>query len=156
MTEDRGELDLTLVKGQQAKLIEEYQKEIREFKQKEYYWEKTQNQLDRSKKVLGELAIKFGDLGKANIALKKRAQEAEGENTIIKGIGNNSPEMKELQSRVKQLDESLARALEINENHQRYNGKLQTRLTEVEDDNKKLATQIHDLTTSRKFGDGTH
>jgi len=156
MTEDRGELDLTLVKGQQAKLIEEYQKEIREFKQKEYYWEKTQNQLDRSKKVLGELAIKFGDLGKANIALKKRAQEAEGENTIIKGIGNNSPEMKELQSRVKQLDESLARALEINENHQRYNGKLQTRLTQVEEDNKKLAKQIQDMNEKRKFGDGTY
>ena len=28
---------------------------------------------------------------------KKRAQEAEGELSIIKGIGNNSPEMKDLQ-----------------------------------------------------------
>ena len=28
---------------------------------------------------------------------KKRAQEAEGELSIIKGIGNNSPEMKALQ-----------------------------------------------------------
>ena len=89
-------------------------------------------------------------------AEKKRRQEVEGENTIIKGIGNNSPEMKELQARVKQLDKSLASALEINENHQRYNGKLQLRLTEVEEDNKRLSKQIHDLTTSRKFGDGTH
>ena len=40
------------------------------------------------------------EMGKANLALKKRAQEAEGENTIIKGIGNNSPEMKELQKRL--------------------------------------------------------
>ena len=77
-------------------------------------------------------------------AEKKRAQEAEGELTIIKGIGNNSPEMKELQARVKQLDDSLAMALEINEKHQRYNGKLQARLTEVEEDNKKLSKQIED------------
>ena len=77
-------------------------------------------------------------------AEKKRAQEAEGELTIIKGIGNNSPEMKELRERVKQLDDSLAMALEINEKHQRYNGKLQTRLTEVEEDNKKLSKQVED------------
>ena len=57
-------------------------------------------------------------------------------------VGSNSPEMKELQARVKQLDSSLANALEINESHQRYNGKLQTRLTEVEEDNKKLSKQI--------------
>ena len=75
---------------------------------------------------------------------KKKRQEAEGETTIVKGIGMNSPEMKELQARVKQLDESLANALEINENHQRYNGKLQIRLTEVEEDNKRLSKQISD------------
>ena len=77
-------------------------------------------------------------------AEKKRAQEAEGELTIIKGIGNTSPEMKELRERVKQLDDSLAMALEINEKHQRYNGKLQVRLTEVEEDNKKLSKQVED------------
>jgi len=77
-------------------------------------------------------------------AEKKRAQEAEGELTIIKGIGNTSPEMKELRERVKQLDDSLAMALEINEKHQRYNGKLQLRLTEVEEDNKKLSKQVED------------
>jgi len=77
-------------------------------------------------------------------AEKKRAQEAEGELTIIKGIGNTSPEMKELRERVKQLDDSLAMALEINEKHQRYNGKLQIRVTEVEEDNKKLSKQVED------------
>ena len=77
-------------------------------------------------------------------AEKKRAQEAEGELTIIKGIGNTSPEMKKLRERVKQLDDSLAMALEINEKHQRYNGKLQLRLTEVEEDNKKLSKQVED------------
>ena len=84
---------------------------------------------------------------------KKKRQEAEGELTIIKGIGNTSPEMKNLQARVKELEESLAAALGINDDHQRYNGKLQTRLTEVEEDNKKLSKQIDDqLNRFRKSG----
>ena len=75
---------------------------------------------------------------------KKKRQEAEGELTIIKGIGNTSPEMKTLQERVKELDNSLAIALEVNDKHQRYNGELQIRVTELEEDNKKLSLQIED------------
>ena len=149
MTEHRGPQDLTL-------LIEQHQKDIWEWKQKESEWIRDKNQLEGNKQIIAELTTKMIEMGKANLALKKRAQEAEGETTIVKGIGMNSPEMRELQARVKQLDKSLASALEINENHQRYNGKLQTRLTEVEEDNKKLSKQIQDLTISRKFGDGTH
>ena len=75
---------------------------------------------------------------------KKKRQEAEGQLTIIKWIGNTSPEMKDLQARIKQLDDSLANALEINESHQRYNGKLQTHITELERDNKILSKQVSD------------
>jgi len=129
--------DLTL-------LIEQHQKEIWEWKQKESQWIRDKNQLDGNKQIIGELSTKMVEMAKVNLAFKKRAQEAEGETTIVKGIGMNSPEMKELQARVKQLDKSLANALEINENHQRYNGKLQIRLTEVEQDNKRLSKQISD------------
>ena len=84
---------------------------------------------------------------------KKKRQEAEGELTIIKGIGMTSPEMKTLQERVKQLDNSLAIALEVNDKHQRYNGELQTRVTELEEDNQKLAKQITDkIDQMRKSG----
>ena len=84
---------------------------------------------------------------------KKKRQEAEGELTIIKGIGNTSPEMKTLQERVKELDNSLAIALEVNDKHQRYNGELQTRATELEEDNKKLSLQIEDkINQMRKSG----
>ena len=38
-----------------------------------------------------------------NKKLLKRAQEAEGELTIIKGIGNTSPEMKSLKTEIKNL-----------------------------------------------------
>ena len=53
--------------------------------------------------------------------------------------------MKEAKERIKELENSLAIALEINESHQRYNGKLQTRVTDLEEDNKKLAHQVEDI-----------
>ena len=139
-----------------ASLIEQHQKEIWEWKQKESQWIRDKNQLDGNKRIIEELSAKMVEMGKANLALKKRAQEAEGETSIVKGIGMNSPEMKSLQAKVNELEGTLGSAQGINDNHQRYNGKLQTRLTEVEEDNKKLSQQIQDLTTSRKFGDGTH
>ena len=123
-------------------LIEQHQKDIWEYKQKESQWIRDKNQLDGNKQIIEELSTRLVEMGKEILALKKRVQEAEGETTIVKGIGMNSPEMKE--------------AKELNKSHQQLNGKLQTRLTEVEDDNKKLSKQIEHLTTSRKFGDGTH
>ena len=84
-----------------------------------------------------DLTLQMEKLEEENKKLKKRAEEAEGENTIIKGIGNNSPEMRALEVKVKE-------AQEINKLHQELNGKLQTRLTEVEEDNKKLSAQISD------------
>ena len=43
---------------------------------------------------------------------KKKRQEAEGEMTIVKGIGQNSPEMKALRKEVEELKADLARAKE--------------------------------------------
>ena len=126
-------------------LIEQHKKDIWEWKQKESQWLRDKNQLDGNKQIIEELSTRLIEMGKATLALKKRAQEAEGENSIIKGIGNNSPEMKALKAKVNELQGTLGSAQDINDNHQRYNGKLQTRLTEVEDDNKKLAKQIQDL-----------
>ena len=65
---------------------------------------------------------------------------------ITKGeIGMNSPEMKEAKERIKELQIRLAEALEVDEAHQKQMGKLQVRLTEVEEDNQKLAHQVEDL-----------
>ena len=121
-------------------------------KQKEILKTSIRNfQKNRSLDTMDEVA--YRELKAENKILKKRVQEAEGEVTIIKGIGNNSPEMKELQARIKELDNSLAIALEVNNKHQRYNGQLQTRLTEVEEDNKKLAHQVEDrINKIRKSG----
>ena len=43
-----------------------------------------------------------------------------------------------------EAEEALANALAVNESHQKLNGKLQQRVTELEEDNKKLAHEIED------------
>ena len=131
-------------------LVEQHQKETWEWKQKESQWIRDKNQLEGNKTIINELSTKLIEMAKINLALKKRAQEAEGENTIIKGIGNNSPEMKALKTKVNELQGTLGSAQDINDNHQRYNGKLQTRLTEVEEDNKNLAKQVEHLNNQKK------
>jgi len=84
---------------------------------------------------------------------KKRCQQAELELSIVKAVGQNSPEMKQAIAQIKELEIGLANALEINKSHQKLNGKLQERLTEVEGDNKKLADQIeHRINQLRKSG----
>ena len=65
---------------------------------------------------------------------KKKRQEAEGENTIIKGIGNNSPEMKALQNKIKELEGTLGSAQDINDTQQRDISKLQQSVEEVKAD----------------------
>jgi uncharacterized protein (DUF3084 family) len=54
-------------------------------------------------------------------------------------------ENKKLKERLKELHVRLAEALEIDEAHQKQMGKLQIRVTELEEDNKKLAHQVEDL-----------
>ena len=75
---------------------------------------------------------------------RKLRQEAEGELTILKGIETN---------RVKEAQDALANALEINESHQKLNGKLQERLTEVEEETKRLQKHVDkQLSGARKAG----
>ena len=66
-------------------------------------------ELDNSLSIALDINDKYQRESKV---LKKRAEEAEGENTIIKGIGQNSPEMKALQKEVEELKTELARARE--------------------------------------------
>ena len=141
--EDRGELDLTL-------LLDQHQKEVWEYKKKESQWIRDKNQLDGNKKIIEELSIKMVELGKVNLALKKRVEEAEGETILVKGIGMNSPEMRAAQAKIKELEANISSAQGINDDHQRYNGKLQTQLSEALDDNKKLAMQIADMISRKK------
>ena len=88
--------------GDLAKRIEDLEK------QKEYL----QNQCRKAGRAMIELNLKYETVLKEKEKLKKRAEEAEGEVTIVKGIGQNSPEMKALQAEVEKLKADLARAKE--------------------------------------------
>ena len=95
----------------------------------------------------------------------KLRQEAEGELSIMKGIETNR--VKEAQARCDHLQNELDRikkesndlfnriadALEVNESHQKLNGKLQERLTELEEENKKMHDALNKkLDSARKAG----
>ena len=86
----------------------------------------------------------------------KLRQEAQGETTIVKGIGMSSPEMKDAKARIKELENSLSIALEINENQQRWVSKVEDKLKSQDytrqhdykflvDENKKLHKEVDNL-----------
>ena len=95
----------------------------------------------------------------------KLRQEAEGELSIMKQLETNR--VKEAQARSGQLQDELYRvkkenndlfnriadALEVNESHQKLNGKLQERLTELEEENKKMHEHFDKkIDSARKAG----
>ena len=125
--EDKDSLDTLL--------IAQHQKEIWEWKQREAQWIRDKNQLDGNKQIVRELSEKLVKIVQSNLELKKKLTEAEGETSLVKAIGVNSPEMKALK--------------QINDEHQKYNGELQMSLTnleqrniEIHTDNIKLSKQI--------------
>ena len=105
----------------------------------------------------------------------KLRQEAQGETTIVKGIGMNSPEMKTLksevealkqqlhtdrdkaQARIKEL-ETILRSRDYTKQHDykflvNENKKLHKEVDEIKQDNKRLAHHIEDrIDRSRKAG----
>jgi FtsZ-binding cell division protein ZapB len=80
---------------------------------------------------------------------KKKRQEAEGEITIVKGIGMNSPEMKEATETITQLRQRISELIAINKSHQDLMGKQIVENEELKRDNKALAKQIDDYFNAR-------
>tara|TARA_R100000963_G_C4608895_1_gene79970 strand:- start:370 stop:681 length:312 start_codon:yes stop_codon:yes gene_type:complete len=76
---------------------------------------------------------------------KQRRQFAEGELSIIKGIGNNSPEVKGLKKEIDRLTEQSNNFEIISNSHKELNGELRKELDEVKEDNRKLSKQIEAL-----------
>jgi len=112
---------------------------------------------------------------------RKKAQEAEGELAIIKGIGNKSPEMEALKkennelakmiditreeaqiiqlqadNEVRKFTKRIADLEDVNKSHQKLNGELREELTNINekyvDSLKKLADQKDLVKTYRKAG----
>jgi len=139
-------------------LIDHYRHEVRKGQEAYDQLLKELNMLRGTKQIVERLS---GE----NQKMKKRAQEAEGELSILKGIETNR--VKEAQARCDHLQDELDRVkkenndlflriaelTEVEESHRKTNGKLQERLTEVEEDNKKLSHQIEDkIDKMRKSG----
>ena len=97
----------------------------------------------------------------------KLRQEAETEIILVKGIGMNSPEMKAAKQKIEEMQKEVDRikkenndlfnriadSLEVNESHQKMNGKLQERLTELEEENKKMHDHLNkQVENARKSG----
>ena len=139
-------------------LIDHYRHEAR--KGQEAYDEllKEVNMLRGTKQIVERLSVEFKKM-------KKRAQEAEGELSILRGIETNR--VKEAQARCDHLQNELDRikrenndlfnrvadSLGVNESHQKLNGKLQERLTELEEENKKMHDHIEkQVNGARKSG----
>ena len=109
-------------------ILELHQKEIWEWKQKESNWIKTDNQLAGCKKIIVELSAKIVQLKKdidrlaeensnirtiesshkeLNGKLQDKLTDTENEIALLKGIGNNSPEMRDLKKDNKYLAEKV-------------------------------------------------
>jgi hypothetical protein len=116
MKDDRGELDLTRqideLKSNNdnnidlSMLIDQHKREIWKWKMKESQWVKTANQLEGTKRIVEELATK-------NVELKKENTDLQNEMALLKGIGNNSPEMRELKRDNKYLAKQVEDYREI-------------------------------------------
>jgi len=152
MRKDREKITDTSV------LIDTYEKEIWKLKELLSRALQDTNTLEGTKRIVI-------DLSKEKIVLKKRAEEAEGELSILKGIETNR--VKEAQARCDHLQNELDRtkkenndlfnriadSLEVNESHQKMNGKLQERLTELEEENKRMHEHLNkQVENARKSG----
>ena len=87
----------------------------------------------------------------------KLRQEAQGETTIVKGIGMNSPEMKEAQQKIKEL-EAILKSRDYTKQHDYKflvdeNKKLHKEVDNLKCDNKRLARHVEDqIDRTRKAG----
>ena len=81
--------------------------------------------------------------------LKKRVEEAEGELTIIKGIGINSPEMKEKDRLIQELRMRIRDMLLISEQHRSILGDEITHRKRLQKEIKDLKVQMSEYLSVR-------
>ena len=84
--------------------------------------------------------------------LKKKVREAEGETTIIKGIGMNSPEMKEKDRLIQELRMRIRDMLLISEQHRDILGAEITNRKRLEKEVSDLKVQMSEYLSVRVKG----
>ena len=90
-----------------------------------------------------------------NKRLKDRVNVAEGETTIIKGIGMNSPEMKEKDRIIQELRMRIRDMLLISEQHRNILGSEITNRKRLEKEVKDLKVQMSEYLSVRTRGAGS-
>jgi hypothetical protein len=90
-----------------------------------------------------------------NKKLKDRVNVAEGETTIIKGIGMNSPEMKEKDRIIQELRMRIRDMLLISEQHRSILGAEITNRKRLEKEVKDLKVQMSEYLSVRTRGAGS-
>ena len=81
--------------------------------------------------------------------LKKRVEEAEGETSIVKTIGMNSPEMKEKDKLIQELRMRIRDMLIISEQHRNILGDEITNRKRLEQEVKDLKVQMSEYLSVR-------
>ncbi|SVC08370.1 uncharacterized protein METZ01_LOCUS261224 [marine metagenome] len=106
----------------------------------------------KKEKTLGELSQEFPD--KTYKELERYRNEDRQEEAGICILGEMKKDREQNpRDKIKELEEALANALAINESHQKLNGKLQERLTDLEEENKKMHDHLNKkIEGARKAG----
>jgi len=99
----------------------------------------------KKEKTLHELAKEFPDKTYRELEKYREADRQEEAGVCVMGEmrKDRESELDRIKRDNNDLYNRVAELIEINESHQKINGKLQERLTEVEEENKKMHEHIN-------------
>ena len=109
-------------------------------------------ELDKSLSIALEVNDKYQ---RENKKLKDRARGAEGETSIVKAVGLNSPEMKEKDELIQELRMRIRDMLLISEQHRSILGAEITDRKRLEQEVKDLKVQMSEYLSVRTRGAGS-
>ena len=103
-------------------------------------------ELEKSLSIALEINDKFQ---RESVVLRKKVEEAEGETSIVKTIGMNSPEMKEKDKLIQELRMRIRDMLLISEQHRSILGAEITDRKRLEQEVKDLKVQMSEYLSVR-------
>ena len=111
----------------------------------------------KKEKTMHELAKEFPDKTYRELEIYREKDRQQEAGICILGEMKKDREPESELDRIKRDNNDLynrvAELIEINESHQKFNGKLQERLTELEEENKKMHDALNNnLDSARKAG----
>ena len=106
----------------------------------------------KKEKTMHELVKEFPDQSYRELEIYRAEDRQQEAGACIMGEMRKDREENPT-DKIKELEDALATALEVNESHQKMNGKLQERLTELEEENKKMHDALNKrINNMRKSG----